>query len=399
MAALVAAQGISAAGDMVLLTAASIVVFQETASATAVSFLLGLAAIPTVLLAPLAGSFADRYPRRRILLVADSSAALVCLVAVLANSGLPREWVSALAVGALAAMGAFYRPAAQALLPSLASGSHIGRANSGLRLATSLASIAGPALGAFLVTHGGLQLVLWVDAASFVLSALLVVTIRKLPRQGLAARASALRDAWAGLSYATARKPILTVIGAVGSVMLVGTLVNAGTLPLVRGPLGLSDSRYGVLLGIEGAGAMALAVAFLLIGPGRRLIVTGAFALIGVGGTTLLLGSAGNFATAAVALALQGASVVALQVAFASFLQQEAEDAFRGRVMALVGMVASLAQLAGYAVAGPLVDWVGVRPAFFGAGVVILLVAVPVIMLAFSAARASRPVRAGGSPG
>jgi MFS family permease len=298
--------------------------------------------------------------------------------------------VSAAAVGALAAMGAFYRPAAQALLPSLASGAHIGRANSGLRLATSLASIAGPAVGALLVSHGGLMLVLWVDGASFLVSAALVATIAAQPRQERGPRASAMREAWAGMSYAVARRPILTVTGAVGAVMLVGTLVNAGTLPLVRGPLELSDSRYGILLGIEGAGAMALAVLFLVLGPGRRLLVTGAFALIGVGGTTLLLGAAAGFATAAVALVLQGASVVALQVAFASFLQQEAEDAFRGRVMALVGMVASIAQLAGYALAGPVIDLTGVRVAFSAAGTVILFVAVPVIVLAFSVARAER---------
>jgi MFS family permease len=375
---------------MVLLTAASIVVFRETDSATAVSFLLGLAAIPTVLLAPLAGSFADRYPRRRILLAADLSAAVVCVLAVAADAWLPRAVVSAAAVGALAAMGAFYRPAAQALLPSLASGAHIGRANSGLRLATSLASIAGPAVGALLVSHGGLMLVLWVDGASFLVSAALVATIAAQPRQERGPRASAMREAWAGMSYAVARRPILTVTGAVGAVMLVGTLVNAGTLPLVRGPLELSDSRYGILLGIEGAGAMALAVLFLVLGPGRRLLVTGAFALIGVGGTTLLLGAAAGFATAAVALVLQGASVVALQVAFASFLQQEAEDAFRGRVMALVGMVASIAQLAGYALAGPVIDLTGVRVAFSAAGTVILFVAVPVIVLAFSVARAER---------
>ena len=162
-------------------------------------------------------------------------------------------------VGALAITGAFYRPAAQALLPSLATPERIGQANSALRLATSLAAIAGPAVGAFLVTHGGLSLVLAVDAVSFVVSALLVMTLRRLPPQAVSAGKGALREAWAGFHYSVEHRPILTVTVAIGVVMLVGTLVNAGTLPLVRGPLDLEASRYGVLLAIEGGGAMALA--------------------------------------------------------------------------------------------------------------------------------------------
>ncbi|HML97348.1 MAG TPA: hypothetical protein PKD75_02630 [Tepidiformaceae bacterium] len=86
-------------------------------------------------------------------------------------------------------------------------------------------------------------------------------------------------------------------------------------------------------------------------------------------------------------------SVVALQVAFASYLQQQAVDAFRGRVMALTSMVASLASISGFAVAGPLVDSTGVRPAFALAGALICAVAVPVISIAWSASRGIEPER------
>jgi MFS family permease len=127
-----------------------------------------------------------------------------------------------------------------------------------------------------------------------------------------------------------------------------------------------------------------------VLGPGRRLLLTGSFALIGVGGTTVALGGATGFEVAAVAIFGQGASVVALQVAFASYLQREAIDAFRGRVMSLVSMTASVAQLAGYAIAGPMVEWMGVRTAFMVAGAAICLVSVPVVSLAFVAAREER---------
>lgn len=390
--ALVGAQGISVTGDMVLLTAASIVVFRETGSATAVSLLLGLAAVPTVVLAPFAGALADWYSRRRILVAADLLSAAACVFALAISRVASVEVTAFISIAGVALLGAFYRPAAQALLPSLVSGEQLGRANSALRLATSLASIAGPALAALMVTRGGLTFVLWVDAVSFVCSAGFVLLIRKVPQQERAgARRSAFREAWAGLEYAGRHPRIRIVTAAIGVVMLVGTLVNAGTLPLVSRALDLPESRYGLLLAIEGAGAMGLAVTFLALGPGQRLLVTGSFALIGMGGTTLLLGTASGFEVAAVSIFFQGASVVGLQVAFASYLQREALDAFRGRVMSLVGMTASVAQLSGYAIAGPLVEWLGVRAAFLVAGAAICLVAVPVVSLAFRAAKAEPP--------
>ena len=58
--------------------------------------------------------------------------------------------------------------------------------------------------------------------------------------------------------------------------------------------------------------------------------------------------------------------------------------------MSLVGMVASFAQLVGYAVAGPLIEWLGPRTAFLIAGSAVCVVAIPVVAIAFAAARAER---------
>lgn len=389
---LVLGQAISISGDLLLLTAASIVVYDKTNSATAVSLLLAVAALPTVVLGPLAGTFADWFPRRRILVGTDIASAAACGLALLLTRALPLEAAAFVSISAVSALSAFYRPAAQALVPSLVSEEGLGRANSAIRLAGSLAAISGPAAAAFLTDRGGLELVLTVDGASFLVSAGLALMIQRIPPPASSARRNAFRDAWAGIDYARRSRNISVVTAAVGVVLLAGTLVNAGTLPLVSKVLDLPDSRYGTLLAIEGAGAMALAALFIAFGPGKRLLVTGSFALIGTGATTIALGGATTFGVAAVAILLQGASVVAFQVAFASYLQHQAEDAYRGRVMSLVGMVASLAQLLGFAVAGPLIDAAGPRAAFFAAGAAVCLVAVPVVSLAFANARAQRAV-------
>ena len=157
---LVGSEGISVGGDWVLLTAAAVTVFKETGSTTAVSVMFGLAAIPTVLLGPIAGAVADRFDRRRVMLLADMLSALVlvvCLVGVAAGLKLPAVY---LAVAAVAVISTFDRPASEALLPRLVPRDGLGRANSSVRFATRLAQIAGPAAASGLLSTGGLSLVL-----------------------------------------------------------------------------------------------------------------------------------------------------------------------------------------------------------------------------------------------
>lgn len=385
---LVGSAGISVAGDWVLLTAAAIVVFRETSSTTAVSILLGLAAVPVVLLGPFAGAVADRYDRRLIMMVADvlnAAALLTCLGIVAAGHVLPGVY---LAVGAVATVSTFHRPASEALLPNLVSADGLGRANSTIRLATRLAQIVGPAVAGGLITAGGVRLVLAADAASFLISGGLVLFIAASAAKPApdGSSHSPFRAAAAGIGYARRRANVRTVIFAIGVISLVGPVVNAGTITLVSDELDLPDNRYALLLAIEGAGALVLALAFLALGKRLRVLPAGAGALIVTGVSAVLLGAAPDLWTAGVAMALQGAGVVGMQVGLASYLQRETEDNFRGRVMSLVSMVASFAALVGFAGAGPLVELVGVRQAFGLVGMVIVASSVPVVLLAWKVA-------------
>ncbi|HEY4670262.1 MAG TPA: hypothetical protein VIH05_10850, partial [Tepidiformaceae bacterium] len=81
------------------------------------------------------------------------------------------------------------------------------------------------------------------------------------------------------------------------------------------------------------------------------------------------------------AMVLMGMGVVTIQVTFASYLQQQTEDAFRGRVMSLIAMVAAVGGIAGLGLAGPAVSLLGARVAFALAGIVIIASVTPVLMV------------------
>ncbi len=384
----ITAEGVSVAGDWVLITAASIHVYRETSSTFAVSALLALAAAPTILLAPLGGALADRHDRARLMAFSDAAIAAVLLAGTAVASGALSLAAAYVAVFAAAASAAFHRPASEALLPSLTSAGELSRANSVLRLASRIAMIGGPALAGILMSGNGFAVVLAFDAGSFLVSAGLMVTLvgrHRSPAGEL--RESALRAALAGWDYARGRRDIAIVILAVGVTMVMGAVISAGTLAFVSEELGLPESRYGALLAIEGAGAVALALAFIFLGPRLNLLMTGTAALVATGASCALLGLAPSFAWAVAVMAVMGMGEVGLQVAFSSYLQQQSEDAFRGRVMSLIAMVAALGRMAGLAIAGPAVDFAGAPAAFAAAGLVIILSALPVAGVALKSGR------------
>ncbi len=381
IARLIAAAGISWSGDWALITAASVAVFRETDSTAAVSLLLAFAAVPAVLLAPLAGAVADRHDRRKVMFAADLMSAAACLVAFAGmgtEAELPATYAAVLALGMLST---FHRPASEALLPSLALPSQLSRANSALRLAQRLGFIGGPAAGAWLVDRGGLDTVLIVDAASFVLSAAIIAAIPSVRQAISGSRESTLRAAAAGIRYARDRAKIRTVVLSVGTTMLVAPVVNAGTVTFVSEELHRSESWYGWLLAAQGAGAIVLAVFLIGLGSRTRLLFTGFLALAVTGASVLLLATAQHVAAAMVAMAAMGMGVVGLQVAFASYLQGESDDAYRGRVMGLVATVAAIGNLVGLALTPLAVHLLGVRVAFAIAGTVIIASAFPVLGL------------------
>lgn len=390
---LVAADGISTTGDWVLNTAASIAVFARTGSTTAVSLLLALALVPTIVLGPFAGAFADRHDRRSVLVLSDcASAGVLFAVTGLARIGFETAAIYA-AVLILAGLAAVRRPAAEAMRPAIAGDDGIGRANALVQAATRLAMILGPAVAGALMAGGGLRLALVCDALSFVASAVLVTGVRRHPVLLRELQQSAFRAAAEGLRFARSDGGVRTVVATVGVVMLAAPVVNAGTLALVRDELVLPESRYGILLSFEGLGAMAAAILLASYAARVPMLPAGLVSVIVAGAATVGLGAAPGIGVAAAAMVFMGVGVVGFQVGLASYVQARTPDHVRGRVMGLTAMTASFASLAGFAGAGPFVDVAGVRLAFFVSGGIIVLTAIP-LFVHLSSERGRRPAAA-----
>jgi hypothetical protein len=265
------ANSASVLGDRIVTVALALFVVQLTGSATDLGFVLAAYSLPLIAFLLVGGVIADRLPRHRVVVVTDLvRCVLHALLALLIVTGEIRIW-QLVAIGVLfGTADAFFKPAASGLLPQTVPEDEIQEANAVTRMFENVAEFGGPALATVLVLGFSPAAAFGLDAATFLLSALLIVRVRPR-RRGAAAvpgvPASVTAEMRAGLHEVRARPWVWATLAAF-SVALFVVLA-----PLfVVGPL-VARERYGDLAVFGyiwvafGAGMIAGSIAALRLRP------------------------------------------------------------------------------------------------------------------------------------
>ena len=286
---LIAASAASQLGDWLYNAALLAYVYIDTGSAAWVGAATIFRLLPYALLGPLGGVVADRYERRKVLLVGDLLRVLL-MVALAAAVAAQSPIVVVIALTALSSVaGAAERPAAMALMPRLVGEARLGPANALLHTVQELGVVVGPAIGAILLTVAATWVAFAVNALTFVVSALLVARLRRRPAAAATAEteraASQLKQ---GLSTVWRTAYVVPVFLIVAMVELT---YGAQTVQLVlyaEQQLGLGAEGYGYLLAAAGVGGL------LSIVVNARLSTSSAVSRIVVGtGCGVLCDAAG----------------------------------------------------------------------------------------------------------
>src|SRR5712692_2691576 len=194
---LFAAHAISRAGDAFNTVALVILVYRLTGSGLGVAGTVVFEVVPVLLLAPVAGLVADRFPRQRVMIVADLFRALLAGSLALVHSSVALAYGVAfgLAVGSLA-----FNPAASSLMPEVVENNELVDANSALWTIAVLAQIVlAPAAGG-LIAFTGVGAAFGLNALSFLCSALILLRLdagrepASLAARGFAAAGAGLRS-------------------------------------------------------------------------------------------------------------------------------------------------------------------------------------------------------------
>ena len=320
----------SATGTWFQNLAASLLVFRLTGSA----FLLGVLNfgnfVPVLVLAPWAGSAADRYDRRHLLLATQLvSASLSATLAVLAWGGLAKVWVViAFALG-LGVSSAFSAPASQALISNLVPREELGSAVALNSMTFNLARAVGPVLGAISVEQLGIPASFAINSASYLMLVLGVLVVHPTERLRATRAETRLRESLRLVRDQPALLAFLLIVTAVG---FASDPVNT-LAPAWAHAFGRPDTDAGYIIGAFGAGAVA--AAFLLAGrvTGTRRRMVGTLLMLGCGMVVFSL--VHWLPVGLVLLAIAGFGYLASNTSATSRLQLSVDEHQRGRIMAL----------------------------------------------------------------
>jgi MFS family permease len=320
----------SASGTWFYNLASALLVYRLTHSA----FLLGLLNfcnfIPILVLAPWAGAAADRFDRRRVVIVTQvASTALSALLAAIAWAGHADEWVVIACAVGLGIGSAFSAPASTALVAQLVEPRDLPSAVALNSMTFNIARAAGPALAALSVKTLGIPASFAINAGSYLLFVVALLVTRPRAQRTASREETRLRESFRLLRAQPRLVLYLLVVTAVG---FASDPVNTEA-PAFAHAFGRADTLAGPLIGFFGAGAVA--AAFLLAGrvagSRRRMAVTLSLLGFGIVGFSV----APWLPLAFVLLVIAGFGYLASNTSATSRLQLEVEDTQRGRVMAL----------------------------------------------------------------
>ncbi|HEX4897850.1 MAG TPA: MFS transporter [Candidatus Limnocylindrales bacterium] len=394
------AQAISDVGDGMTFMALLLLVNNLTHSPAALAVLSIAVAVPSMVGGVIAGAYADRLDRRRIMIVSDTVRALLVLVFVIAGTveRLPILYVVAFLQ---AAVGTLFSPSRGALIPRVVPREGLMAANALGQLSRMIGGLLGTGLtGVIFALSGAAWPVFILDAATFVASVLIVLRVDPAlgrvpehpagaPRQGV--RSSAVE----GLRI-IGRSPTLvaTVVGLAIAMLGLGA-VNVLFVPFLIDVLHESAAWAGPLEAAQTI-SMVLAsglVAGLATRTSHQSIVVGS--LVGVGAMIALLSVAPNAPVVLVIMFVVGWFVTPVQAATQTIIMTTTSDEVRGRVIGAFQASMSTTTIASTAAAGILASVVGVRVVLLGGGLICLAAALLTAVL-FRADRAPRTVVVGG---
>ena len=366
--ALLAANTLSFIAEAIAMVAIPWFVLNLTGSYALMGLIGFFTVLPRVIATFLGGQVIDRVGFRTSSITSDilSGLSVMGIPILYATGNLTFTWLVVLVI-----IGAVFdgpgATAKEAMVPELAASGRmeLDRVNAFFQGSRRLSMFIGPVVAGFMVAWVGSSNVLWINAIVFVLSALItraLVPSLEMPAQDAESPASFWANIMFGFRFLRQHR-LLTWLAGILCLMnfLDAPLVTVQMPALVRENYG-SAERLGILLGVDGAGAVVSTIIFSAIAPrlSRRKTFIACFFLIGLVG--LLLSTAPPYPIAVAAMIVMGLAAGPLNPILMSIRQERVPVQYRARVFGTTTAIAFVAIPLGQLVGGYLIEWMGVQP-------------------------------------
>ena len=363
-------QVISMIGDWVLFVALPFYVYTLTGSTFATGIMFIVQTIPRIFFGSVAGVFVDRWNRKRTMLIAELSQAFVLMPLFIVHS---QQWLWIVYVFAFveSTISQFFIPAKSAIIPNLVDEQHLLEANSLNSMSQELTRLVGPFLGGVLLGLLGINSVILVDAASFLISAGMIALI-SLPSTAIPVHkqtaeirpVESLAKVWhewrEGLRLVKKQQLITGIFVVIGVAMVGEGIIDVLITAFVKQVMHGNALELGWLMTAQAIGGIAGSLIIVqvskLIHP-TRLIPLSALAF---GSLIVVMANIPVLPVVLPLITLAGIAVIGAFVSLLTLLQSNVDDEYRGRIFGALNTVQAITMLFGMVLASGLGDHLGI---------------------------------------
>lgn len=338
-------------------------------SPAALGQVLAAHTIPMVFLLLWGGVISDRFPRTLVLQVSNiASAVTQGLIAFLVITGTAELWMVIVLSVIHGSVSAISFPAMASMVPQLVPRGQLQPANALLSLTRNGLAVLGPTVGALLVVTVGSGWALAVDAATWLVAALLLtpVTVPPRERKESTSTITELREGWT-FFWSTTWLWVVVVAFGVLNMIHVGTMQTLGPV-VAEDTAGVGRQGWGLVLSAEAVGLLAMAVVLLRVRLERPLL-WGMAAISLAALPMVMLGADPVLVALVVAAFVGGAGIEVFSMGWNLAMQEHVDDEMLSRAYSYDALGSYVAMPIGQLLWGPLALWLGAGEVLVGSGV------------------------------
>jgi MFS family permease len=381
--------GISTLGDFIYLVAINILVIKLTGSPVAVAGLWIMGPIASILTKFWSGSIVDRMNKRTLMIITDVFRAIVVAIIPFLTS----IWLIYVCLFFLSVARAFFEPTSMTYITSLVPQEHRKRFNSFRSLVTSGAFLVGPAIAGVLLMITSAKISIWINAITFIISAILLFLLPNLDKKAKAKQSyslslKVLKNDWnAVIQFSRNNSYIVKVYFLAQFFMVVAIGMDAQEVVFTQQVLGLSGADYGFLISITGIGSIvgASTVSVFAKKMSIRLLMGIGYMMVALG--YIIYAFSFSFLSVAIGFIILGYFNAFSNTGFMTFYQNNVPTKMMGRILSVFGTFQSMFQIVFIMLIGFTGEIIPLRYSIVIASMLILGVSILLIMMIYRPSR------------
>ena len=375
-----ASQCITLFGSMIVQMSIIWYVTMKTSSGGWVAAFTICSYLPQFLISFFAGVWADRYDRKKLIVLADGVITIATLIMFLVMPMISSDFVllsALLVISIVRSIGAGVQtPAVNAVIPHLVPAEYLMKYNGINATIQSIVQFIAPAVAGTVLSIGTFRSTLFIDIVTALIGIGLLSCIL-LPKQEVSNdNISVFSEIKAGIHYSFSDKMIGKILIVYGLFILLSVPAGFMSALLVSRVYG---DVYWYLTAVELVGFAGMALGGVLMGMWggfKSRVKTFAFGLLILSIMTIGMGISPYFILYLVMMFVYSIALTMIQTATTTIIQENAQESMIGRVFGLMGAMYSGFLPVGMAIFGPLADVLPLQGLMVGSGIALILVTV-----------------------